>query len=873
MQMPRKLYRVSSLTPGSLLLVFRNWFGLAAILLGAIITLHLAVTPTQAQEPVVPLPRNPSWVSGEILDAQTPASLCNTWGDLDGDGDLDMVAGHVPFRGLLILLNQGLDAQNNLIMVSQLLPTTGWFTSSCALGDLDRDGDLDLVVGKAYGQDQIFANNGLTDDGWLNLEQVWIEEPTQANVTSQVALGDIDGDGYLDLVISGKDCYCRSSNGNVADTLYRNDTQAQGRIAFTPLVTFPQESTLDLAFGDVDRDGALELAVIVERNRRGDRSLRLFENNNGAIETTPGLDEAVSGATALAWGDVDNNGFLDLAIGQELDYNSIYRNRSGQLQTNINAIWRSSERGNTSDLAWGDVDNDGDLDLAVGDRNKGTKIYLNDGNELQREAVWESAITNSSAVRLAWVDVDGDGDLDLTQSATDSAVMIYLNSGGVLPTTTMLTSPDKSTNTFALAWGDMDNDGQPELATGTLQNSQGNYTAPYPWMNAWNGAANVIYRLDGDTMQPVWQSDSISATTSLAWGDVNGDGYLDLAVGNRPEGSWNGKTLTPNGFNEIYLSQAGTLAPAPAFRLGQGNEATTKVAFGDVDGDGDLDLAVGNHMLLANYDETGAKAPDKIYLNHNGTFQEPPDWVSSEANFTVDLAWGDLDGDGDLDLVTGAARGRYDTTPDNKISVYENIDGQLPVTATYTFPSDNFYSLALGDVDGDGDLDLAVGANGSANKIYRNEGGGFLFNPVWTSDDADLKSLVAWGDVNGDGWLDLAAGSSPRFGGVTPSKVYLNQRGILSEAAAWVSDQPARTTSVAWSDANGDGLLDLALGNSSPNSNEAQVDQLFINQGLAEPLTLSNPAVTLNVNQTTPPLAPANFYAVPDIRDEGVIPI
>ena len=118
------------------------------------------------------------------------------------------------------------------------------------------------------------------------------------------------------------------------------------------------------------------------------------------------------------------------------------------------------------------------------------------------------------------------------------------------------------------------------------------------------------------------------------------------------------------------------------------------------------------------------------------------------------------------------------------------------------------WHLAWGDYYMDGDLDVAV-ANGSwtgdeANRLYENDGG--VLTSVWTTPEVESSYSVAWGDWDDDGDLDLAVGGG--YG--VPSRVYENDGGALT--LAWTSDETFQLAHAVWADWNGDGLLDLATG-------------------------------------------------------------
>ena len=635
-------------------------------------------------------------------------------------------------------------------------------TSSLAWGDWDGDGDLDLAVGRVEGPTLVYSNEAgaLVHDpaagiGWTS---------PNAYSTWDVAWGDFDGDGDLDL-----------AEGNIGelfdldgdpDFVYLND----GAGGLTQLWQSPgNESTNAVGFGDLDGDGSPELAIVAAfappRVYEYDASGGTFDEV--WVSATDDVE-----FTDLAWGDVDNDGDPDLATVAWGDHARVFLNAGGTLPSVAN--WTSSSASTAVAVAWGDLDGDGYLDLVAANEEEGiAQAWMNDGGVLETSPSWAGGGLDDGVSDLALGDEDGDGDLDLVVTSWTSHDRLFVNGGGGLATTpTTDFEPAEPDQSSAAAWADADGDGDLDLAIGKFSG---------PWGDP---IADRLFENNGVGLAPDVSFSTEEFAHDVLWGDADGDGDLDLAV-------------ICGGYNRVYANAGGVVDDDAEWVIAE-SDSSRDGDWGDFDGDGDLDLAV------ANIYETG----NVVYENTGSAFVAA--WTSSETDESFGVAWGDVDGDGDLDLAV--ANGDSPGIPSGTTKLYRNDGGGAFVLDWESADVRDSHGIAWGDVDGDGDLDLAVANTLDPNVVYENAGGTLSTTPSWESVEEHRSYALAWGDVDGDGDLDLAFGNGSEQ---TPeaNTLYLNNGGTLAPTASWTASVEDSTAAVAWGDWDGDGDLDLAAGN------------------------------------------------------------
>jgi len=285
-----------------------------------------------------------------------------------------------------------------------------------------------------------------------------------------------------------------------------------------------------------------------------------------------------------------------------------------------------------------------------------------------------------------------------------------------------------------------------------------------------------------------WEIDPGDIIGAVRWMDWNNDGLLDIVYGQEHIGDEIVQLLLSTGGVSWVASHSGAYTDHDAF--------VDNLDIGDCDGDGDDDIAVSNH----GYDAYGYALGYSIIMYRNDgsamTMVLDTYWFSDPPN---DVAFGDFDADGDLDLAVA--------TKDNRpVLLYEN-DGSCGFTEVWSSSAEEQnVAIAFVDLNGDGADDLFVAnADGASHDVYLSNHVGF--DLYWEAADVSDTTSIATADYDGDGDIDVAVGRSS--GPPSDTDIIYVNRGDGSFVEGWTSDIAEYTYQIAFADLEGDGDLDL----------------------------------------------------------------
>lgn len=629
--------------------------------------------------------------------------------------------------------------------------TTSGSTYGVGIGDFTGDGLVDLVVSvPANDQIAIITNAG---PGVFTLGATYatLDNP------QAVAVGDFNKDGRLDVA-----CATTGSPGSLC--VFTNTGASFTRVEYGGgAISCPTMRATDL-----NGDGALDLALADQTAG----TLLVFLNDGAGLFGIPVSYPAGGTMYDLSAGDIDGDGDIDVAVAAGGMAGVFINNGAGVL------LGPASYGGTgITGVALADLDLDLDLDLAasgafLGGDGDSVSVFLNAGGGALSAPV--NFLVGGGGPRLVAGEFTGDGKIDL---AVSPYLSILVNQGGAafaeIPGSGSKDPP------IDVAVADLDGDGDLDIAATGAVGASGGVSILHN-----NGNGSFAARLDSPLPVPYREPGHVIAA------DFNGDGRVDCAYLHE-------LAFAAGGFAVMLNLGARRFSAPVSYSTGSYPQSFTA---SDLDGDGDLDLAVVNNVSSAN-------GTMSVLRNAgNGTFGPPVDYAVGQV--PVDVVAIDVDGDGDRDLAVpsgtlgtqtlhvwinqgtgtygprkafvlgaipyGAVAGDFDhngfadlaiARDDFAIAVFYNtgLTFTVPIIlATAGTPQ----TIEAGDVDGDGDLDLAILKSiigGGQMSIFRNNGsGGFP-----TRTDYALPAWSGWGgdvalkDMDGDGDLDALAAVEP----------------------------------------------------------------------------------------------------------------
>ncbi|MFH1572174.1 MAG: CRTAC1 family protein, partial [Gemmatimonadota bacterium] len=316
--------------------------------------------------------------------------------------------------------------------------------------DLDGDGLIDLFVLTGSPNPPLLRNNG---NGTFTDVSVGAGFSVGGGSLFGVTWGDYDGDGHLDAYLGR----------NGANRLFRSNGNGTYTNVATATGTDDGNSARGVAWVDYDGDQDLDLYLVNDGAANC-----LYRNDGGGafaeVAAAAGVADPQSGR-GVAWADFDADGDADAYVAQDDgDANLLYVNQGDGTFTEAGAIAGVNDAGTGEGLAWGDYDNDGQLDLYVTGTGPNL-LYHNEGDQTFTEVAGAAGAAGADASRgPAWGDFDNDGFLDLFVSSNASADRLYRNNGnGTFTEVGAAEGVADAGPGAGASWGDFDNDGALDL--------------------------------------------------------------------------------------------------------------------------------------------------------------------------------------------------------------------------------------------------------------------------------------------------------------------------------------------------------------------------------------------------------------------------